>query len=31
MWEESGCPIDEAEWDQGKDEAQVQGDDEIPP
>ena len=31
MWEESGCAVDETEWDQGKDNAQIQGDDEIPP
>jgi hypothetical protein len=31
MREESDCPVDEAEWDQGKDEAEIQGDDEIAP
>jgi hypothetical protein len=30
MREESSCSPDEEQWDKGKDEAQVQGNDEIP-
>ena len=31
MREEPHCSTDEREWDKGKNEAQIQSDDEIPP